>query len=45
MAAPWQDLAGYLAGFDGLQVDVGVARGWIDAVLADILVGVVRGGL
>jgi len=37
--------AGYLAGFDGLQVDVGVARGRIDAVLADVLVGVVRGGL
>lgn len=37
--------AGYLVGFDGVQVDVGVARGRVDAVLADVLVGVVRGGL
>lgn len=45
LAVPWQDLPRYLAGFDGLQVDVGVARGRVDAVLTDVLVGVVWGCL
>lgn len=31
----------YLAGSDSLQVEVGVACGGVDAVLCDVLVGVV----
>lgn len=35
----------YLAGSDSLQVEVGVACGGVDAVLCNVLVGVVRRGL